>query len=99
MTYITRVMPCAAACSNAKAREAKVFPPPVGTVRVYIPCAHCAPRSIQARSAVLRCVATTLLDVEDRYFAAFARIFPSSALIAAPSPRGAGLPSIKFCVS
>ena len=31
---MTRFIFWAAACSSAKAREAKVLPPPVGTVRV-----------------------------------------------------------------
>lgn len=35
--------------------------PAVGTVNVYIPCSHCAPRSMQTRSAALRWDATELL--------------------------------------
>ena len=41
---MTRFMPCSAACFKAKARDAIVFPPPVGTVRRNIP------RSLEAIS-------------------------------------------------
>ena len=37
MTYTTRFIPLAFACARAKAREATVLPPPVGTVKVYRP--------------------------------------------------------------
>ena len=33
-TEITRFIPCATACRSAKASDATVFPPPVGTVSV-----------------------------------------------------------------
>ncbi len=47
MTYTTRFSPRARACANAKAREATVLPPPVGTVSVYSPGARRRPSRMQ----------------------------------------------------
>jgi transposase-like protein len=41
--------PCRFACSGAKAKEARVLPPPVGTVRVNWPCSSAARSRIYPR--------------------------------------------------
>ena len=38
---MARFMPFSTACFRANAREATVFPPPVGTVSVYMPLGAC----------------------------------------------------------